>query len=241
MKKNYRVIPTLLLKDRQFVKTKKFKDPVYLGDPINICRIFNDKFVDELSILNISNKEIIDFDYLQSLFSECLLPVSYGGKIKNIEEARNIFKCGADKIIFSSNLIKNKNLVVKTVEEVGSQGVVGCLNILKVKEKFYLYLPIFNETIYIKDFKKLIEDILNLGIGEIIFNFVNRDGMRNSYDFNFIKKISNLVTIPLIVLGGANSTDDFKKAIESGANAVAASSFFVFLGKRNAVLISYSK
>ena len=102
MKHSFRIIPTLLLKDKKFVKTFQFKNPIYLGDPINICRIFNDKLVDELSILNISDnkKSEIDFDYLQLLFSECFLPISYGGKIKNLNQVRNVFKSGA----FSSNL-----------------------------------------------------------------------------------------------------------------------------------------
>ena len=119
MKHSFRIIPTLLLKDKKFVKTFQFKNPIYLGDPINICRIFNDKLVDELSILNISDnkKSEIDFDYLQLLFSECFLPISYGGKIKNLNQVRNVFKSGADKIIFSSNLYYNKSLVAKTVED----------------------------------------------------------------------------------------------------------------------------
>ena len=243
MKHSFRIIPTLLLKDKKFVKTFQFKNPIYLGDPINICRIFNDKLVDELSILNISDnkKSEIDFDYLQLLFSECFLPISYGGKIKNLNQVRNVFKSGADKIIFSSNLYYNKSLVAKTVEEVGSQGVVGCLNILKKNNMLYLYFPLKNEKIYLKDLTKLLQELIKIGIGELILNFVDRDGMRSGYDFEIIKKVSNLISIPLIALGGASSKSDFQKAVYYGASAVAASSYFIFKGNRNAVLISYNK
>lgn len=242
MKKNYRIIPTFLLDNRSFVKTKLFKNPKYLGDPINIIRIFNDKFADEICILNISkslNKNY--FSYLKEIFSECFLPLSYGGKIKNIEDVRTIFKIGVDKIIFSTNLIKNKNLVINTVKEVGSQGVVGCINILERLNNYYIYLPETNEKIYNDEIINKIEEVISLGIGELILNFVSRDGTANGYDLKFLQRISKRVNIPLIVLGGAGSKKDFDDAINLGANAVAAGSYFVYMGKRNAVMLSYNK
>ena len=173
MKKNYRKIPTFLLDNRSFVKTKIFKNPRYLGDPINIIRIFNDKFVDEISILNIS-KNLNDnyFSYLKDIFSECFLPLSYGGKITSLEDVRTIFKIGVDKIIFSTNLIKDKNLVINTVKEVGSQGVVGCLNILERSNNYSIFLPETNEEIYKDEILNKIEELISFGIGELILNFV---------------------------------------------------------------------
>ena len=241
-KKMNRIIPTLLLDDQKFVKTKMFDNPNYLGDPINIMRIFNDKFVDEVCILNITqNSKKINFDYLQKLFSECFLPISYGGLINNIQDVRNIFKIGADKIIFSTNLFKNKNLVIESINEIGSQGVVGCINLIEKDNKYLIYLPLTNEFLEIKSIEDYLLELINIGLGEVIINFVNRDGMRTGYDCSFIKKISNIIKIPLIVLGGANTKKDFHQAFQAGANAVAASSYFVYLGKRDGVMISYSK
>ena len=242
MKNNYRTIPTFLLDDRSFVKTRLFKNPKYLGDPINIIRIFNDKFVDEICILNISkNLNNNYFSYLKEIFSECFLPLSYGGKIKTIEDVRTIFKIGVDKIVFSTNLLKNKNLVKNTVKEVGSQGVVGCLNILERSNNHSIYLPETNEEIYNGEVINKIEEFISLGIGELILNFVSKDGTTNGYDLKFLQKITKKVNIPLIVLGGAGSKKDFEDAINLGANAVAAGSYFVYMGKRNAVMLSYNK
>ena len=241
-KKMNRVIPTLLLDNQRFVKTKMFNNPNYLGDPINIMRIFNDKFVDEVCILNITqNSKKINFDYLQKVFSECFLPISYGGLINNIQDVRNIFKIGADKIIFSTNLFKNKNLVIKSINEIGSQGVVGCINLIEKDNKYLIFLPLTNELLEINSIEDYLLELINIGLGEVIINFVNRDGMRTGYDCSFIKKISNIIKIPLIVLGGANTKKDFHQAFQAGANAVAASSYFVYLGKRDAVMVSYNK
>ena len=220
----FRVIPTFLLSERMFVKTEKFENPIYLGDPINLIRIFNDKFVDEISILNISKKtNDINFSYLKDVFSECFLPLSYGGKIKNIQDVRNMFKIGVDKIIFSTNLFKNIKLVKDAVSEVGSQGISGCINIVQKNDEYSIYLP---ET---------------FGLGELIINFVSRDGMRVGYDCNFIYKISKKIDIPIIALGGASSKEDFNKVVKAGANAAAASSIFVFIGNRKGVIPSYKK
>ncbi len=242
MKNYHRVIPTLLLQDRDFVKTIKFSNPRYLGDPINIMRIFNDKFVDELCILNITNNlKKNNFDFLKDIFSECLLPLSYGGNIGSIEDVRKIFKIGADKIIFSSNLYQKPELVKETIKEVGSQGVVGCVNVIENANNYSIYLSGTKELIHTNNIQDKIKELVDFGLGELIINFVSRDGMKSGYDYNFIKKISTKIGIPLIVLGGANSKDDFNKAINSGANAVAASSYFVFMGNRDAVMLSYNK
>ena len=238
----FRVIPTFLLSERMFVKTEKFENPIYLGDPINLIRIFNDKFVDEICILNISKKtNDINFSYLKDVFSECFLPLSYGGKIKNIQDVRNIFKIGVDKIIFSTNLFKNIKLVKDAVSEVGSQGISGCINIVQKNDEYSIYLPETSEKICFNNVIEKIQEVEKFGLGELIINFVSRDGMRVGYDYNFIDKISKKIDIPIIALGGASSKEDFNKVVKAGANAAAASSIFVFIGNRKGVVPSYKK
>lgn len=239
-----RIIPALLIRNKGLVKTVKFKDGKYVGDPINAVKIFNEKEVDELIVLDIdattSNLEP-DFDVIKNLAIECRMPFCYGGGVKTVEHARKIIKYGAEKVAISSAVIDNPNLVVEISKAVGQQSVVV---VLDVKKKGFLgkyELVTHNATRATKlnplEFAKKID---SLGVGEIVFNSVDNDGTMTGYDLKFVSQLRSLVSVPITVLGGAGSMDDIKKLIdEFGVIGCAAGSLFVFKGKYKAVLINY--
>jgi cyclase len=238
-----RVIPCLLLKGNGFYKTIKFKNPVYLGDPINIIKIFNDKMVDEICILDISatnENKGPNFSLLKSLASECFMPLGYGGGINNIEQIKELFYIGFEKIILNTAAIENPNIIKDASNLFGSQSIVVSID---VKKKF-----LGKYEVMIKSGKKktavdpviIAKKMEKYGAGEIIINSIDRDGTMQGYDISLIKMVSESVKIPVIACGGAGKVADFKDAIEIGrASAVAAGSMFVFQGPHRAVLINY--
>jgi len=237
-----RVIPTLLLKNNGLVKTTKFKDPVYVGDPINAVKIFNDKEVDELILLDITatneNKEI-NFKKIEEIISEAFMPIGYGGGIKTIKQIEKLFKMGLEKVIINSAAYSNPNLIKEAVTIFGSQSIVLSVDIRKDflgNYKLYSNSGTVKQNIKVEDHLKRVED---LGAGEIYLNNIDKDGTLTGYDFEFINIFSTLVSVPVIVAGGAASLEDFTKATEAGADAVSAGAMFVFQGVHRAVLISY--
>jgi cyclase len=238
-----RVIPVLLLDNKRLVKTVQFKKPVYVGDPINAVRIFNEKDVDELVLLDISaSKENRkpDFNLLEDIVSEAFMPIGYGGGIKSLEDARTLFSLGIEKVILNSLLIENEKEVEKLVSDYGSQSVVACIdfkkNLFGKKNPFFKGL---SKTLSgdVLDFAKKMQ---NIGVGEIIIQSVDKDGTGTGYDLELLNLISKSVSVPVVIAGGAASGTDFKLALENGASAAAAGSMFVFNGKHRAVLISYT-
>lgn len=237
-----RVIPCLLLQDRGLVKTVNFKNPNYIGDPINTVKIFNDKEVDEIVILDIGataqNKEP-DLELLKEIASEAFMPLTYGGGIKTIEQMHQIFNAGYEKICTSSLLFEKPELIKKAVSTFGAQSVVGCID---VKNNFFSGRTVFTHNGK-RAIKKSLEEIINhikdLEIGELIVNSITKDGTLQGYDHELIKQVSEKMTIPVIPVGGASGLADFSIAVKNGASAVAAGSFFVYNGIHKAVLISY--
>lgn len=238
-----RVIPILLLKDSGLYKTIKFGEPKYVGDPMNALKIFNDKEVDELIILDInatkSNKGP-DFNLLESIVSEAFMPIGYGGGINSLSQAKKLFNLGIEKIIINSVLFDNETLIKDLVANFGSQSIVASLDYKKTLfgEKYPFFL---NAT------KRKKIDIINyaihlekLGVGELILHAVDRDGTFLGYDLEKIRLVSNAINIPLVACGGAGKMSDLRDAINVGASAVAAGSIFVFNGVHRAVLISYN-
>ena len=237
-----RIIPILLLQDNGLVKTTKFKNPKYIGDPINAIRIFNEKEVDELIFLDIAvtkNNKTIDFDLISKIASECFMPLSYGGGVKDIDTIRRILKLGVEKICINSYVFENPNFVREAVKLFGSSTIVVSIDVKKnIFGKYEIWShsgtkkvkTTFDEAI------KLIEEI---GVGEILINSIDKDGCMLGYDCSLINRVSKSVSIPVVASGGAGSTNDFKHAISNGASAVAAGSMFVFHGKHKAVLITY--
>lgn len=237
-----RVIPVLLLRQGGFYKTTKFGDPVYLGDPINILRIFNEKEVDEICVLNIegsaSNKQI-DLDLLRDLASECFMPLSYGGNIISVEQMKSIFYLGYEKIVLNTAFIRNPNLVSEASKVFGSQSIVVSIDVKKnLFGKYVAHTGCGREKIT-EDVIYLSRKAEELGAGEILLNSIDRDGTMQGYDLKLIRHISEAVDIPVIACGGASSVHDFRAAVmDGGASAVAAGAMFVFYGPHRAVLIN---
>jgi cyclase len=238
-----RIIPVLLLKGQGLYKTVKFKDPKYLGDPINAVKIFNEKEVDELCFLDITatnEKREPNYKIIAEIASECFMPLSYGGGITNVEQAKKLFNIGVEKIIISSAVHQNANIISELASQYGAQSIVVCLD---VKKNFLGKYEVYSHSGKKSTGKNPIQfakQMQDLGAGEIILNSIDRDGTMKGYDTDFIFKVASQLEIPVIACGGAGNVDDLFKAVHEGnASAVAAGSMFVFHGKHRAVLISY--
>jgi len=238
-----RVIPCLLLKGGGLVKTIRFKDPKYVGDPINAVKIFNDKEVDELAVLDI--RATIDerepqFELISQIASECFMPLSYGGGIQSIEQIEKLLKLGVEKIILNNAAIHTPELIKHSAELVGRQSIVVSIDVKRSAfGKYYVFAHGGRKKTNI-DLLGHATHMEKLGAGELILTSIDRDGTQDGYDLKLIKSITDAVSIPVIASGGAGKLSDFEGAIKTGgASAVAAGSMFVFYGKHRAVLINY--
>lgn len=241
---NPRIIPSLLVKDKGLVKTVKFDDPKYVGDPINAVRIYNEKSVDELIVLDIdasAHGREPDYKMIANLAAECRMPLCYGGGIKTAEQARNIFELGVEKVALSSAAVERPELITEVAKIVGNQSVIVVLDVKKKRfsSKYDLYTLNGSKKTGLDPvaFAKQVEE---MGCGEIVINSIDNEGTMKGYDYNIIDKIRNSVSIPITVLGGAGKLDDIGEVINKyGIIGVAAGSLFVFKGKYRAVLINY--
>ena len=238
-----RIIPVLLLKNLGLVKSIKFRNYRYIGDPINAVKIFNDKKADELVFLDINasiENRLISLDFVHKVGDEANMPFAVGGGIKTIQDIRSILENGAEKVVINTTAFEKTEFIKKAVDAFGSSTIVICLD---VKHDFWGN----NKLVYKKGSKKSAENVLELaqkmeefGAGEIIIQSVDRDGTYEGYDIELIKLVSRAVTIPVVALGGASNYNNFSAAVKEGfASAVAAGSLFVYHGPRNAVLINY--
>ena len=238
-----RVIPILLLHKNGLVKSVQFKKYQYVGDPINAVKIFNEKEVDELSIIDISatkEKRKPNIQIINKIASEAFMPLSYGGGITNVDEVKDILFTGIEKVIINKAALLYPNLISQIAERFGSQSVVVSIDVKKnIWGKYMVYSDngTSNSKISPIEYAKQCE---LKGAGEILLNSIDKDGTYNGYDIEILKTITESLSIPVIACGGASSVDDFKKAIQQGgASAVSAGSMFVFQRPHNAVLISY--
>jgi len=239
-----RIIPCLLVHKKGLVKTTKFTAPKYVGDPINAVKIFNEKKVDELIVLDIDasvQKKEPDLELIKHLAAECRMPLCYGGGIKTLEQAQEIFSLGVEKIAISSLAVENPSVIPELVKRVGSQSVVVVLDAKKKmfssKYEVYIHNATKSTGLDVVEFAVQMEQA---GIGEIVVNSIDNDGVMKGYDFLLLQKIRDAVKIPVTVMGGAGTLDDIGKVIaEHGIIGVAAGSYFVFKGKFRAVLINY--
>ncbi len=214
-----------------------------MGDPINAVRIFNEKEVDELVLLDIeaSVKGVKpNFDLISDIASECFMPFCYGGGIKNLDDIQRILHIGAEKVSINSLAIENPQFVTEASERFGSQSIVVSLDIKKnLFRKYEIYTKngTFNTHL---DPVQVAQNMEAAGAGELFINSIDRDGTMKGYDLELLHLITSKVNIPVIACGGAGKIDDFKQAVEvGGVSAVAAGSFFVFHGKHRAVLITF--
>jgi len=240
-----RVIPCLLLRRSGLVKTIKFKNPSYVGDPINTVRIFNEKEVDELILLGITatpeNKKP-PFKIIQDIASECFMPMTYGGGIRDIEDIKRIFSLGVEKVAINSYAFENPGFIGQAAGLFGSQSIVAALD---VKRDFFAKYRIAthggNRNTKL-DPAECATHMENRGAGEILLTSIDRDGTMRGYDIELIKKVSTAVNIPVIACGGAGKVEDFAEAVNmGGASAVASGSKVVYQGKNRAVLINFPR
>lgn len=241
-----RVIPCLLIHKKGLVKTVNFKNPKYVGDPINAVKIFNEKEVDELIVLDIDasveNREP-NFEMIKNLATECRMPFCYGGGITTVEQAKKIIELGAEKIAISSSAIKNLGLIREIGEEVGVQSVVVVLDLKKrgflLGGGYDIYIRNGKEKVNVQ-LKDFINQLNEIGVGELVINSIDDDGLMHGYNNDLISLIRDWTNFPITVLGGAGSLDDIKNIIKKyKIIGVAAGSLFVFKGKYRAVLINY--
>lgn len=237
-----RVIPVLQIESRKLVKTTGFKAPAYVGDPLNALRIFNEKEVDEIAVVDIGatrNKKQPDFEFIRQMASECFMPMAYGGGVRTLDEASEIFQSGIEKIIIGTTFFKNPDVVKKIAEKFGTQSVAVSIDVRAKwlgKQKAY----VTNGTVDTgSEPVAYAIKAVQVGAGELLLQSVDREGSGKGYDVALIERMSKAVGVPLIALGGANTLDDFLKAVQAGASAVSAGNMFIYKGPHKAVLINY--
>ena len=237
-----RVIPCLLLRGQGLVKTIRFKNPTYVGDPINAVRIFNDKEVDELVFLDITatvEKRVPQMELIQDIATECFMPVGYGGGIHDVETAKKILKMGSEKVIFNT-AATDLELIREAADLFGSQSVVVSIDVKRDrtgKYQVFTHSGTVNARRNPIQYAKSVEDA---GSGEILLNSIDCDGTMEGYDIELLKSVTSAVNVPVVACGGAGNLGHFQEAIlKGGASAVSAGSMFVFHGPHRAVLINY--
>lgn len=240
----HRVIPALLLRDGGLVKTRRFTNGKYVGDPINAIRVFNDKEVDELMVLDIvasKRRQEPDYAMIELCAGECFMPLCYGGGVSTVEQAARIFELGVEKICIQSAALQDLSVVSRITDRFGSQSVVVSVDV----KRSWFNRPRLYESATGKpsgrswlDFAR---QAVQAGAGEILLNAVDRDGEMQGMDLALIGEAGRALTVPLIALSGVGSLQHIKEAVQAGASAVAAGAYFVFQGPHRAVLITYPR
>jgi cyclase len=238
-----RVIPCLLLHNKGLVKTVKFKDPKYVGDPINAVKIFNEKEADELMFLDIgasTARTEPDYALIKKIANECRMPLCYGGGVKSVEQAQKIIKLGVEKVALSSVVFDRPEIINEIASVIGRQSVVVVIDIKKnIFGKYEIYKH--NGKIKVKQgLDKTLSILEEIGIGELVVNSIDNDGEMKGYDIHLADHVRNLVSCPLTILGGASSQENILNLIDRfKVIGAAAGSLFVFKGVYRAVLINY--
>lgn len=238
-----RIIPSLLLQDNGLVKTVNFKNPKYVGDPINAVKIFNEKEVDELAVFDIdATAKGLEPNYslIERIANQSRMPLCYGGGVKTVEQAQKIFGLGIEKIALSSAVLQKPELITQIADRVGGQSVIVVLDVKKKRFGGYeVYTHNGTKATQINPFD-FVERAQQLGAGEIVINSIDQDGVMKGFDLDLIDKIRKKISLPLTVLGGAGSLNDIAEVIaKHKIIGVAAGSLFVFKGVYKAVLINY--
>lgn len=237
-----RVIPALLLKGQGLVKTVRFKDPRYLGDPINIVRIFNDKEVDELIFLDITatpDQRRPAFELLGKITSECFMPLGYGGGIRSLDDVKMLLGLGVEKVILNTAAVERPELVSEVAAYAGSQAVVVSMDVKRsLLGKYEVFTHCGTKGTGLDPVRHA-QEMERRGAGELFVNSIDRDGTMQGYDLDLVRRVAEAVDIPLVACGGAGKVEHLAEAIRAGASAAAAGSLFVFQGPLRGVLIRY--
>ena len=237
-----RVIPCLLLKGDGLVKTVRFKEPKYVGDPINAVKIFNEKEVDELIFLDITatpEGRTPSFDRVRDIASECFMPMCYGGGVRSMEHARKLFNLGVEKVALNSAAAENPALITELANAFGNQSIIVGVDVMRDwmgRPRVFIRCGTKNTG---RAPVEYVREMEQRGAGEILLNSVDRDGTMQGFDVELIREVTQAVHIPVVVCGGAGSVAHLGAAVAAGASGVAAGSLFVFTGPHRAVLINY--
>ncbi len=238
-----RVMPCLLLDGEGLYKTVRFKDPKYVGDPINAVRIFNERFVDEIVFLDISASRTHrgpNYEAVAAIAEECFIPLCYGGGVSSVDQARRLFGLGVEKISLNTAAVQRPELIGEMASTFGSQSVIVAMDVGRNwtgRSQVRLQNGRRNTGLEPVSWARRAVD---LGAGELLVNSVDRDGTGKGFDLKVLAAVTSAVDVPVIACGGAGTLEHLSDAVlEAGVAAVAAGSLFVFKGKHRAVLINY--
>jgi cyclase len=237
-----RVIPALLIRGNIAYKGVKFNNYKYLGDPINIIRIFNDKQVDEMTLLDIGNNSLINYEFIKKISNEAFFPISYGGGIDSLKKIEQVLYCGYERVIINSHHYLDDSFLQKAIREFGSSTIIVAVDVKKsLLGKYRIYTNSGTNKLN-KNLDEVLVDLDKKGVSEIIINSIDYDGTKRGYDYDLIKLVDKyLLNTNFMISGGSRGLPDFeicKK--ENIVSACIAGSCFVFQGKHNSVLINYS-
>lgn len=238
-----RIIPCLLYDGSGLVKTVKFKNPTYIGDPINAIKIYNDKEVDELVIIDINaskQKRKPNFTKIADMASEAFMPFAYGGGVKTFDDFSTLYKIGVEKVVVNSLIQENPSVIKQVISHYGSQAVVACVDLKK--SLFGTKSPYSHMGHKIKysiiDYVTYLEN--EIGVGEIMLQSVDNEGTWEGFDFEMTRQLADSVSVPVIAVGGCGKVSDLKKVLyESHAQAAAIGSMAVYSKKGMGVLINF--
>jgi cyclase len=237
-----RVIPVLLLQNNRLVKTIKFSKPNYIGDPINAVKIFNEKEVDELIVLDIDaskNNRPPDYSKIAEIAGEAFMPMGYGGGVRELDDIKKVLWAGFEKIIFNTAAHFNKAVVGQGAALCGVQSMVVSIDYKKnMFGKPRVYVKSGSESTG-KNPLEFAREMQDAGAGEIILQSIERDGSFQGYDLEILQEVAAAVSIPVVPCGGASALADFVKAINAGASAVAAGSLFIYRSAARGILPNY--
>jgi cyclase len=231
------------LDGKSLVKTTKFSDPDYIGDPVNTIRIFNELEVDELMLLDISaSKEgrRPQFDLLKRLVDECFMPLSYGGGIQDLSTVQELFSIGIEKIVVNSHGFEDPSVIDSIANSFGSQSVIGSID---VKDSSFRGRQVYSEGASKKqdvDPVRWAKELEDRGVGELLITSIDREGTWEGFDHELVEDMVSEVSVPVIAHGGASDVDDIRKVIhESGASAAAVGSMVVYQKQDMGVLVNF--
>lgn len=237
-----RIIPCLLWQRSGLVKTVRYRNPIYVGDPINAVRIFSEKEADELILVDIeASKKRYEprFAEIEGIVSEAFMPIGYCGGVRSVAHAKQLVRLGVEKVAVNSGALENPGLISEIAAQIGSSSTIG---VIDVKKPLFGRPSVWSHSgrkVAISDPVAYAVELQRLGVGEILLSVVERDGMMQGYDDDLVDRVAKAVDVPVVALGGAGSIQDLRRVLSNGAAGAAAGSLFVFHGPHKAVLINF--